>query len=79
MAYLMHNGYKVSAVTFQEEAFPEFEQTAHAGNLLSCYYHLATNFNNAEGVSPTQPAISTALLLRKVSQARMQRRAASWT
>ena len=39
MAYLLHCGYKVTALTFQEEAFPEFEKKQPTGHTLAQYYH----------------------------------------
>ena len=39
MAYLLQCGYKVTALTFQEEAFPEFEKKQPAGHTLAQYYH----------------------------------------
>lgn len=38
MAYLIQSGYKVSAMTFQEEATPELEKTPLEGETLHAYF-----------------------------------------
>eukprot|EP00210_Caulerpa_lentillifera_P000733 g710.t1 len=45
-AYLMHSGYKVTAMTFQEEANPEFEKTPVVEDCLLQYYNQAHGVTN---------------------------------
>lgn len=52
MAYLMQSGYKVTALTFQEEAFPDFEKAQPDGETLSSYYHLAQEAAQKPSVIP---------------------------